>query len=505
MPAIAQRTHKLAIERLKGIRDLTEISFEDKPLTGIFGPNCIGKSTILHALAAAYCAPADCSAAHYKQFFPPLIDDAWNGTLFAIEHSFITAAGNSVHGTVQYRKGMVTTRWTPTINRRPQRHVVFVGIKSCLPDLEVYPWHDLTGAVTTPCTENLDNRVREAAGSILNCNYTQLATVTLPHQPKRRYRALTRQDLGAEAYSSVTMGAGEQRLIRLLYAVEGARRHGLILVDELDLLLHGDALKKLVDYLACRCTERELQLVFTSHREELLSLKGQINIRHLHPQGGKHYCYADTDPDSMHRMTGNRVRPLAIFVEDDVAEAVASHVAAELGMSRHVHIIRFGAANNCFTVLAGLLLKGENCENTLFVLDGDVYRAPGEREVAINRACSGEDDHAVQLRATMGSRIRDFVLPAGVSNEPYLHHLICAQNASQMSAADGEIAFAATAIVHPPDRHGFIDYLVRTLGDNRQVQLTRIVPLAAKHPDWAGYAAPVRDWLTGKKVELNLQ
>ena len=504
MPAIAQRTHKLAIERLKGIRDLTEISFEDKPLTGIFGPNCIGKSTILHALAAAYSAPDGCSAAHYKQFFPPLVDDAWNGTRFAIEHSYVTEAGNLVRGAVEYRKGIVTTWWTPTINRRPQRHVVFIGIKSCLPDLELYPWHDLTGAVTTPCADNVDNRVREAAGAILNWNYTHLATVTLPHQPKRRYRALTRQDLGGHAYSSVTMGAGEQRLIRLLYAIERTRKNGLILVDELDLLLHGDALKKFVAYLFERCVARDQQVVFTSHREELLSLKEQINIRHIYPQGGKHYCYTNTDPDSLHRLTGTRVRPLEIFVEDDVAETMVDRVAEALGMGRHVQTIRFGPASNCFTVLAGLLLKGDPCDRSLFVLDGDVYAVPGDRQREIDRACTGNGAHEAALRAKMPALIKDFVVPAGMNLEARLHQMICSQPIAAMEPAEAEVAGLAAGIVHPLDQHGYIYHLVRGLGEDRQAQLTRVVRLTAKHADWPAFTAPVRDWLTSKKAELNL-
>jgi len=352
MPTIGLRTHNLSIERLKGIRALDEISFEDKPLTGIFGPNCIGKSTILQALAAAYSPPNGCTAADFSQFFPQLADDAWNGTKFNLNHTFKTGDVEAT-GTIEYRKGVVTTRWKPLINKRPQRHVTFVGLKSCLPDLEAYPWHDLRGAVATPRAEAIDNRVLEAAGGILNCDYTALATLTLADQPTRRYTTLTRQGIGN--YPSVVMGAGEQRLLRLLYAVEGSRKNGLILVDELDVLMHGDALKKLVTYLAKRCADREHQLVFTSHREELLALKDEINVRHLHSLEGRHYCYPNTDPDSLHRLTGSRVRSLEVFVEDSVADAVVTHVAGQLGMTRHVHVIRYGAAQNCFNILAGLL------------------------------------------------------------------------------------------------------------------------------------------------------
>src|ERR1039457_2608562 len=110
MPTVGLRTHKLSIERLKGIRDLDEISFEDKPLTGIFGPNGIGKSTILQALAGAYSPPANCWAVTFKQVFPRLADDAWNGTKFTIDHTF-KIGDVEAKGTIEYRKGSVTTRW----------------------------------------------------------------------------------------------------------------------------------------------------------------------------------------------------------------------------------------------------------------------------------------------------------------------------------------------------------------------------------------------------------
>ena len=503
MATIGLRTHRLTIERLKGIRDLDEISFEDKPLTGIFGPNGIGKSTILQALAAAYSPPTDCAAADFGQFFPRLTTDIWNGTKFSIDHTYKTGTVEAT-GTIEYRKGAVTTRWKPLHNKRPERHVTYVPIRTCLPDLEAYSSHDLTNAVPTTLTSAEDNRVRKAAGAILNCKYTAMAKLSVPGEPKKQYISLTRQDIGGIEYPSVVMGAGEQRLLRLLDAVENTRANGLILVDELDLMMHGDALKKLISYLTDRCTKRKQQLVFTSHREELLDLKDQINIRHLHPLKGKHHCYPNTDPDSLHRLTGKRKRPLEVFVEDDVADAIVSHVASELGMSRHVQVIRFGAGSNCFSVLAGLLIKGESCENSLFVLDGDDPETTGNKTACIDKACTGNDAVAVARRAKMATRVTDFALPPDNHPEQYLHGLICGVPAADLTKAELEIQEAATEIVNPPDKHGFIYHLVKTLGDDRVVQLARVIPLAARHHDWGAYTQPVRDWLTTKKAALHL-
>lgn len=121
---ICTRTHKIAIERLKGIRELDEISFEDKPITGIFGPNGNGKSTVLHALAAAYQAPPHATAHHYKNFFPKLENDAWNGTRFVVTHSGSLSTGPAfANFEEKYSKGTVTTLRKPTELRRATREV----------------------------------------------------------------------------------------------------------------------------------------------------------------------------------------------------------------------------------------------------------------------------------------------------------------------------------------------------------------------------------------------
>jgi RecA/RadA recombinase len=503
------RTHRIAIDRLKGIQQLAEISLEDKPITGIFGPNGNGKSTVLHALAAAYQAPEQANKHHYWDFFPKLNEDLWNGTRFTVTHS-----GNLVTGPAfeayeeQYSKGTATTRWKPMEVRRPIREVVYIGLKSCIPALERYSWHDLSGAISTPVADKPDQRALSAVGKILNSNYIAASRLSLVNFPKRDYITFERSDCGT--YSSVTMGAGEQRLFEMLSIIERTRRYALILIDEIDVLLHGDALRKLIWYLYTHCKKsaNEKQIVFTSHREELLGLQEWINIRHLYRDVTNspacHRCFASTDPDSLRRLTGKQERPLEVFVEDDFAEAIVSQIAMELGIPRHVRIIRFGSSQNCFPVLAGLLIKGEKCDNSLFVLHGDVHLDPNERQNHINSACTGDDKRAVRIRSEMSSRIRDFVLPAARKPEAFLHGLIIAQNPNTMSPAEKEIHRVATEIVNAGDTHQFIGKLVEILGENRDVQITRVIPLAAKHAGWATYTERVREWLLARKLALNL-
>lgn len=59
---------------------------------------------------------------------------------------------------------------------------------------------------------------------------------------------------------------------------------------------------------------------------------------------------------------------LEIFVEDDLAKAIVKKISGELGLSKHVSIKEYGSVENCFTVLAAMLLKQDkNIDNMLFV------------------------------------------------------------------------------------------------------------------------------------------
>lgn len=511
-PAVVRtctRTHKIAIAQLKGIRQLDEITFEDKPITGIFGANGNGKSTVLHALAAAYQAPASAKGHHYLSFFPKLAHDVWNGARFTLTHSGTLGSGAAFQNAEDaYSKGTVTTRWRPTETRRPIREVVYIGLRSCLPALEQYASHDLSGAILTPITDRPEQRALAALGGILNGNYTSASRLTLPDYPTRKYVTFERSDCGS--YPSVTMGAGEQRLFEMLCIVERTRKHALILIDEIDVLLHGDALRKLVRYLHDHCCDasKQKQVVFTSHREELLHLSEWVNVRHLHRDDTqtppRHRSFASTDPDSLRRLTGRQERRIEIFVEDDLAETVIRQIAMDLGVPRHLKVIRFGSSENCFPVLAGLLIKGETCENSLFVLDGDVHLDPADRQNRIDAACTGNDARAVQIRLAMPAKIRDLGLPAGLKPEYYLHQLIVAQDPSVLSPSEKEIHQVASEIVNPGNSHRFINLLVETLGENRSVQLTRVIPLAAKHAGWPAYTNQVREWLEQRKTALGL-
>lgn len=129
MPVIPQSLDKVFFTQLKGLHNV-EISFMDKPVTAIFGVNGCGKSTILHALACLYRPNSHIGEKNYfTRFFKRENGVSWTGSKL---HAYYTIRGHS-----SFREyGKMGDRWTPRIDSRPQRDVVYLGISSCVPDIE---------------------------------------------------------------------------------------------------------------------------------------------------------------------------------------------------------------------------------------------------------------------------------------------------------------------------------------------------------------------------------
>ena len=99
-----QRLKKIKFLKLKNLENL-EISFENNHITGIFGTNGSGKSTVLHALACLYQPVTDSVRKNFKfpNFFIPTTLDLWNGSQFTIEYEMINGT-EMIPERKEYRK-----------------------------------------------------------------------------------------------------------------------------------------------------------------------------------------------------------------------------------------------------------------------------------------------------------------------------------------------------------------------------------------------------------------
>lgn len=234
MPNILPQSLKtLKISNLKGLHNL-EIDFQDKEVMAIFGVNGSGKTTILHVLACLFKQHTGMGENNrFPRFFKRINGLSWRGS-----SGTLTITQNGSAKVIQF--GNKDSRWTPRMDRRQTRDVVYIGIDSCVPDIEKEP----VAKTKFSINESSDIALHEiltAASQIMNIPYTGY---TLGRCGNKSYRQVQTNEL---RYYSLTMGAGEQRLFAILEHLYRMPAYSLLLIDELDLTLHTSAVQRLID------------------------------------------------------------------------------------------------------------------------------------------------------------------------------------------------------------------------------------------------------------------
>lgn len=479
-----QSINSLNFIQLKNIRDV-EVTFAKTGLTAIMGVNGSGKSTILHALACCY-KPLISKNRHdwkFTEFLPPNADALWRGSSFTMSHNF--GVGAISHTNIIQTYAKLSDRWAPKYDRRPSRHVSYIGIRTCVPVIELETRQSFIGYSTTPLASVLAIAVKEKAGIILNRNYNAFNLCKTA-----RYEYIGVEHEG-NRYSALSMGAGEQRVFKILEEVFDAPKNSLVLIDEIDLLLHVTALKKLLKVLDERAKAKELQIIFTTHSPVVFDLADSIEIRYIYQTPLKTLILTQIKPDIIYNLTGENDRPLNIYVEDDLAKAIVKRVCQELHMSRYVSVLQYGPAQNCFTVAGGLIIEGKDVTNTLFLLDGDKFSSEEERRNQVNRVVTGTLRIHQEMRELAFSKIDQFN-PSGMSPEKYIFYSIL--DVTETS----EIQDAAFEIVTVDDDHKFVDEIINILGEERLSGLKRIIDLVSTTPKWKPLIQTLEDWLISK-------
>ena len=492
MSITQQRLIKLEIEQLKALKDVT-ISFVDNPLTGIFGPNGSGKSTVLHALACAF-EPNTPQGEAYKfsSFFLPSTDALWEGSKMILTHSYRN--DKVAHEDITQTYSKASDRWTPRYAQRPKRDLIYIGIDKCVPMIESENRQARINYQTKKITEEIFLDILEKASYVLDRKYIAF----------NQHNAQGKEflDVGLEGiqYSALSMSAGEQKVFYVLEKVFRVPNFSLILLDELDLLLHEKSLKRLVAVINERARAKNLQVVFSTHRESLVDFEGDINIRHLFNSSQKTYCFEQTKPDAIARLTGTQPKPIEIFVEDEMASAIVRVILGKLKANKWVSVGKFGAAINSFTMAGGLLLRGEDCQNVCFVLDGDLYRSKDAIVIQVKRVVTGHGDNIDGIRQAASALFLSFGLPEGQQPERYLHASLCNQSFSN-NEAHNEILEAAREVGVVANDHHYLSDILTRLGMDNRVGLSRIAEIFSSSAEWDGFVQPVMDWLT-PRVEM---
>ena len=498
-----QKLLGLDVVQLKNLQDVT-FDFSGSALTAIMGSNCSGKTTVLHALACSFKPPTQDSPDYrFPQFFRPNTDALWQGSDFTVRYELRVGANHYPDLRLQYTKA--NDRWSPRYIKRPKRYTRFISIGESVPDIEVLNLNQMVHYQKVEHNDLTGIRVRDAAGQVLNRIYETLYRVTYAYRGKLSIGVKTPNF----TYSGLSMSSGEQRVFRILDAVLRAPDYGLILVDEIDLFLHQDALQRLLGILHEHCEAKHKQLIFTTHFPPVADMYEKMCIYTLNRVPTKTVIWLGYSYEAMRHITGKQDRPISCYVEDDVAEQIIARVAAQLEIRKFLRIGHFGPAANAFSLCAGLYLSRESTAHTLAVLDGDVYGSWAERRNRVQATFTGNQAIHKSQRNDLMRMVRTLSPLKNVAGQPLspeqvLHRMLHGLAATDIPADRAELHGIALSIANAPERHSLVNKIIEFTGESREIALSKIVELASLSKDWSQYTRIVRIWLLKQKAELGL-
>ncbi len=470
-------------KKLKCLNDIS-INFSDT-LTAIMGVNGSGKTTVIHAIACIY-RPDDGGKGEnhrFPEFFIPNTDSLWIGSEFHVTNEM--EGGKDGKRDIRYRKD--SDRWSPKYVNRPKRNVYYIGIDTCLPEVEKstttsriqYSSESLSGGV-------VENIVQDSA-YILNKPYREL----LDNTYRNKHFSGVVLDSGLK-YSSLSMGTGEQRVLKIIEKVLNAEAYSLILIDEIDLLLHISALDRLIEKLHSIAQKKHLQIVFTTHSPEMLELEKYVSIQYLSSIGknGKTFVYDKISADLLYPLTGKTQRPIKVYVEDKLAAAIVKEIARKHDMLPFVEIVIYGSIENAFTLAASFALCGNQLDYILIVLDGDRYKTKEAKKDQVKKKLSGTEDAVEGKWANALSIIGQFCLPKDVSPEKYLHALIL-----ENIPPESEIFKAANEIKAVSNSHQWLYKIQERTGLSEPEIIHDLYQHSASSSEMLEYTKEVSEWL----------
>jgi AAA15 family ATPase/GTPase len=506
---------KLDISILKGIKNFTLEFDKDKNVTAIVGVNGSGKSTLIHALACAFKPKGKLTSRDFNRlshFFTPNKDASWDGSEFSLEftyqelnHSKEPKVTNKTHTEKYYKKpGVKQGRWLPIYARRHERESAYIGLH----ELSTLSEDKNAGRYKEYETEDLAHESADKIKSdmvyILGRNYENLNSCTLIKGGK--VHTMFGLKHNGVSYSEHSMGAGEKRVLSMLYALHSPliANGGLLLIDEVDVLLHGIAFKRLIERIVQRSNENSVEVVFSTHRETISEFSKDVNIIGILNTGNGVLAMPHTNPKVMQQLTGTLSQPLQICVEDELAEEVILNLVYKKHLQTYVKVSQFGAWTNAFTVLAAKKLMGQDITNTICVLDGDVCRDAESRKSECKRHLNGNDQE--QGRIDILRQIKEFKIitfaPEGEKGSPEFNIKTLLEDTFSEDTRIQELQIFSKSIQGYIDWHIYFNRMVEISGQ-RQVR-EKIFDFLKDTDEWQFYTQEVCEWLDIKKAELGL-
>lgn len=394
---------------LRGIQDLS-INF-NYPLTVISGKNGCGKTTALALAALGFHSPASHKPTNARRL--PLRGET--STYYTFSDFFFNGpndpdiTGVEIGWTYSDRKELRIQKRSKNwmhYQRRPERPVHYLGVIRCAPAIEQSALRahfgnpkGSKGSEAKP----LNARFCERLSHIMGRRYEEADVMSSNRYSVRRCRA-------GSSYSSFNMGAGEDVLIDLLYVLQECPSGSLIVIEEIELGLHPEALVRLAEHLQEIILEKKIQVIVSTHSQHFIDNVPRAARVLIQKANGQHTVIEGPTTRLAYGLISGELEPeLHICCEDTFAETLIRQALPD-DLGRRVHIVPVGSKTE-LVKQAVFHLRAGHKQHLLLVWDGDVT----EHEIRtwMRKECNGQYE-------SFEPRINWTLLPGGCPPEKWV-------------------------------------------------------------------------------------
>ena len=292
------------------------------------------------------------------------------------------------------------------------------------------------------------------------------------------------------------MGSGEQRVLKIISTILSAEAYSLILIDEIDLLLHVSALRRMIKKIYELAKDRHIQVVFTTHSLEMMTMTEYVKIQYIASCGekGPSLVFDKITTDLIYNMTGQSLKTNFVYVEDNLAKSIVKQLLRLKNLTASTEIVQFGSIENAFTIAASLVIENKKLDNCLVVLDGDKYLSDDDKEKQIAKKLSGDESDSDIKRKNALKIVTEFVLPDSLSPEKFIYNTIV-----RCIPQGNEIYNAAVEIRAVNDSHEWIYLICQRLDIDIDSVIREVFNFAYNDDaEFKSYISNVEKWLDDK-------
>jgi hypothetical protein len=223
-------------------------------------------------------------------------------------------------------------------------------------------------------------------------------------------RYSVRRCKAGSSYSSFNMGAGEDVLIELLYTLQECPAGSLVVIEEIELGLHPEALVRLAHHLQEIILEKKIQVVVSTHSQHFIDNVPRVARVLIQKANSRHTVIEGPTTRFAYGLISGQLEPeLHVYCEDTFAETlIRQSLPGEL--RQRVHVVPVGSKTE-LVKQAVFHLRAGHKQHLLLVWDGDV--TPHEIRTWMKNECNGQ-------YASFESRINLASLPGGCPPEKWV-------------------------------------------------------------------------------------